>query len=337
MPNLPAILFKQGDNTLIDFSMNASELIKFAYYNPRELDREEGIQRDVKIRKLKEIAAYIESDNPVLANNIIINLQLNRLDLEVEDIFDNYHILFDKIYDKAEEKKIEKFAFVIDGQHRLRSFEYTDKDFPLNITAIINLSLAEVAEIFVKINYYQRPINKSHALDLLGISKEIFPEFYHLHNVVKKLNEDYESPFCNSIKMLGKGEGFVSQASFISALEKYKVIQTMENIGIPNDDEEMIYSILWIYFCSIKKTFSVAWGNKEYYLTKTVGIRSLIKLLKDFLITFTKKDIVFSIEDVDEKFSSINISLWKDAKVSTLIGEKGVNDLFRILKEKIGV
>ena len=303
---------------------------------PREFDREEGIQRNFKPVRSKAIAEYIDSDDSIMANNIIINLELRKINLTCAEVFNNNEFNIDKIISKAKELNypVNKIAFVIDGQHRLRAFDYTKiKNFNLIVTALVDLTLAEVAELFVKINYYQVPVNKSIVFDLLGINPKIFPEYFILHRIINRLNEELESPFFNQIKMLGMGNGFVSQATLISAIDKYKLQITIKNTKITTDEENIIYNILWIYFNTIKQQFLDLWNSNTSIITKSVGIRALIWLINDYIIEYQRKNKEFNLKNLTADFNKVNADFWDS--VSNYGGEKGVRIIYDNLKKII--
>jgi DGQHR domain-containing protein len=337
-----ALKFEQNERELLMFSIPAKDLVKISYFNPREIDRDTGIQRGFVPKRSKEIAKYIDSEEAVLANNIIINFELEKLGLNLEDVYNDRNKVLDlgKMIEKAnslknvDEKLKGKIGFVIDGQHRLRAFDYTEKkDFPLVVTALINLSLAEIAEIFVKINYYQKPVNKSLALDLLGISQDIFPQYYKLHKIVKILNEDIESPFYNNIRMLGIGKGFISQASIIGAIEKYKIEKTLKELGVtPN--EKVLYDVVWNFFGAVSNVFKGYWGEGKF-LSKTIGIRALIGLMNDMLKRFGREKIEFSSKEIEKHLKKIKPSVLEEAAKEGWGGEKGVKTLYDRLKKQL--
>lgn len=342
---IPCVKFEQSDFNILNFALEARILKDISYFNPREFDRETGIQRDYKAKKSRQIAEYINTEGAVLPNNIIINLELDKLGLKLEDVYEkgelDISIMIDKCskIKKVPEELKNKFAFVIDGQHRLRAFEFTNiKDFKLNVTSLIDLNLAQVAEIFVKINYYQRPINKSLVFDLLGISEKIFPEYYKLHRVIDKLNSDLSSPFYNNIKMLGSGDGIITQASLITAIEKYKIEEILKSIN-NEPSEKNIYNILWIFFTAIidKELFKSQWESNDFILTRSVGIRALIKLLGNILISFDKKKIDFNVNNVKEALKKIPGDLWSNQEIASYGGEKGVTALYSKLANYLGV
>lgn len=326
-----AIKIIQNEKPLLIFSIPAKELIDISYFNPRELDREKGLQREFKPTRSKDIANYINSEEAVLANDIIINLELDRYGLGLDEVYDdksgqlNLAILRKATQEESNGKKI---SFVIDGQHRLRAFSFTKtekKNFPLIVVALINLSLAEVAELFVKINYYQKPVNKSLVFDLLGISERIFPQYYVLHNVVKLLNEDIASPFYGRIKMLGLGKGYISQATLVTAIEKYKIEKVLEENGI-NPEEKVLYNVIWNFFKAVEETFSTYWGETKF-LSKTVGIRALFAVLSKVLKKAIEEHKKFSVEYVNSVLKNIDQSIFEKPGITEMGGEKGVRSL----------
>ena len=331
MSNLiPAILLEQNEKPILIFTIPAADLLNMAYFNPHELDREKGIQRSYKPERSRDIADYIDTDESVLANNIIINFELEKNGLSLGNIFDkkknilNLEILMNPLPGEN------KIAFVIDGQHRLRAFNFAKKkNFSLVIAALIDLSLAEVAELFVKINYYQKPVNKSLVLDLLGISGNIFPQYFKLHKIVDKLDTDIASPFYGNIKMLGLGKGYISQASIITSIEKYKLERILVNAKI-NASEEILYDIIWNFFKAVEKTFPMYWGSNKL-LSKTIGIRALFIVMGHVLSKSIKTKEVFSVSNIMKELSKIDQSIFTNRDIAGFGGEKGVRQLSDIM------
>ncbi len=336
---VPAIRVIQNEKDVFIFSLNAMFLLEITDCdNPRDVDKEEGIQRLFKKEKGMAIAKYIDNESPILPNNIIINLNLEKFKLTIDDVFINGFICFDKLIEQATKLEIsqKEIAFIIDGQHRLRAFEYTkEKNFPLIISAVINRSLAEIAEIFVKINYFQTPVSKSRALDLISLGENVFPEFKNHHELTKKLNDNLESPFYNKIKMLGLGDGIISQASFIDSLIKYKIIHTLNELSIPPFENDNLYSVLWVYFDVIKVKYIDCWKNLDSNLTKAFGIRALFKVLNDLINKYSAENKEFSTKNLNDTFKNIDNDFWYSEPVSKLGGEKGVTILYKLILDKI--
>jgi len=315
MKTIPAVKTRQNGKDILLFSLSAKSLREISYFNPNS-KVDEGKEA---LYRSKAIAKYIDSEDAFLANNIIINFDLNRLSLTLDNVFCNNQLDLQKMLEIANNTEPAhpslkgKVAFVIDGQHRLKAFDYTHKDMPLVVTAFINLTLAEVAEIFVNINYHQKPVNKSVVFDVLGISEDIFPQYFKLHKIVEKLHlDDIESPFYGKIKMLGIGKGFISQASLVTAIEKSGIEETIKKLqlsGEESDQEDVLYDVIWNFFKAVQEEFKDQWERKDSFLAKPVTIRALFLLMKDALKKIISEDKVFSVEEIRKYLRRINKEL----------------------------
>lgn len=312
-----AIQIHQDDKDFYLFKMKAGDLLSIAFVNPREIDRESGIQRTLKEARAKEIAEYIDSEGALLPNSIIINLQSK----------------FIKIGKDSLEIKSEKGStFVIDGQHRLKAFDYSKQnDFELPVSAFVDLSVAEIAEIFVKINYYQKPVNKSLVYDLLGISKKLFPDYVEAHEITKTLNLTIGSPWFNQIKMLGIGKGIITQATFITSLEENKILKNV--LGKFKIDEKI--KILSNYFEAIKQLFPQQWGHRGSIVSKSVGIHAFVKIFPNVFSNVVKNSGGFRVDAIIKYIAPIQKIQFDSEEISSLGGKKGVSTLAAKLTEQL--
>lgn len=314
---LKAIHVRQNERSFFLFKMKAGDLLNIAYFNRREIDRESGIQRPYNTSRSRDIAEYVDEEDSVLPNNIIVNLNKDLIKYSSGEL----EILHKK-----------NVAFVIDGQHRLRAFQYTAKqDFELPVSAFVDLSLAEVAEIFVKINYYQKPVNKSLVFDLLGISEDIFPEFVEAHKVTKILNETIGSPWFDSIKMLGVGKGIITQASFITALESNRILDSL----LSEFTLDQKVKILSNYFSAIKKLFPDKWGHRGSIIAKTLGFNAFVRFLPKVFKSVVKKTNGFKVDDIVKILKPLQHFNFEAENISSLGGIKGVKTLANLMEAEI--
>jgi DGQHR domain-containing protein len=310
------IKINQNERIFYLFKIYANDLLSVANYNPREIDRETGIQRTYKADRSKEIAEYIDSENSVLANSLIVNLN-------------SKYIKINK--DKLEISRIEKSVFIIDGQHRLRAFDFASKkEYELPVSGFVDLSVSEIAEIFVKINYYQKPVNKSLVYDLLGISPELFPEYFEAHKITKILNDNTESPWFGLIKMLGIGKGIITQATFITAIEENNILKDTLNDYTTNER----IKILSNYFSAIKLLFQKQWGHKGSIISKSVGYYAFIKIFPDVFNNVVNRTKGFKVNDIVEYLKPITEIDFESDDISSLGGKKGVATLAEKMKMK---
>lgn len=312
-----AIKVTQNEKEFYMFKIKANDLLDIAYFNPREIDRESGIQRPFKELRSKEIAEYIDSEDSVLPNNIIVSLK-------------SEFVNFNNGFLEIEQKK--DIAFVIDGQHRLRAFKYTSKgDFELPVSGFFDLSLSEIAEIFVKINYNQKPVSKSLVYDLLGISPEIFPQYYEAHEITKVLNETVSSPWFGLIKMLGIGKGIITQATFITALESNKVLDQV----LKEFSKEGKIIILSNYFQAIKELFPDQWGHRGYFISKSLSVNAMVRIFPKIFPIIVKEYNSFKVDIIKQFITNIKNIPFHSESITSLGGQKGVKTLSQIMDKCI--
>lgn len=200
----------------------------------------------------------------------------------------------------------DKYIFLVDGQHRYVALKelYEIKaieDFELPIVLLAEYDKFNQAEVFANINFNQKPVNKSLYYDIFGSLPSGNTDLKLAHFLARNLNEREESPLYRMIKMLGTGEGVVSQAFFVETVleifnnSRPNGLKSMLNFYKENDQ---LYTaalpILMNYFRFIKESFSEYWptpiDNKysSYHykdiLLKTSGIFSLLNLFSDAFI-----------------------------------------------------
>lgn len=337
---VPALHIKQNEYELFIFAIEAGTLYELAYFSTREIDRETGVERPHSQRRSTQIWNFLRSEDATLPNNIIVSLRYE------EKIGQGSKPQYDEGKKLLMLPKIPELAFVIDGQHRLRAFQHAKNqdpsllNFPLIVTAFIDLPLAKIAEVFVNINYYQKPVSKSLVYDLVGISPEVFPDFFSYHHVTRYFNDTLKSPWFCQIKMLGVGQGIITQATFIEALQENQILSLLEPL-----DEHSKINILWAYFEFLQQTFQKFWCNKAYNLCKSVGFHAqmkfLAKLLKEQRIQpeslkgLSREKIVSQIRHVI-RFDSFSNLDFGDNRIRSLVGKKGARELFNILV-KVGL
>lgn len=288
-------------------------------------------QRRIDNERLKDIQKYIiravsdEQNNVSLATlfptSMIIAMPLEEEELNVDG--DEINIEF------------KGNVFIVDGQHRLMAMLLlyktlldpntirTDRviymikyleDYKFNCTILVNFDLWEQGQVFVNVNFKQKPVNKSLYYEVFGSEyREGAPDdmrnqIYMAHCLVKELNELEKSPFRNRIKMLGTGKGYVSQAFFVESLLPFFKVRgiwwkTPINYNVSEGEYEGYLTELLSYFDVISKMFKDYWPKdddvKGTIICKTTGVGAWLRLLQyihgvseeDFArdIPFTKK------------------------------------------------
>lgn len=333
---IPAIEVKQGGDIFYIFTISAKKLLSISYTSERTKENKTGIQRGLRADRLIEIGKYLKggtSGNPILPNTIIVSLSSN-------SYFENGNI---NIFNNQNGE-----AFVVDGQHRLWSFQekYSgDTDFNIVVSSFIELPDEKKALIFKTINGKQRKINPSLVYDLIPMLKDknwVEFENWRSQEIVHFLNEDSRSSWNNKISMVGEPGKIISQSSFITAIKKLFKKNHLFSSDFNDFTEAVIQeNILVMYFNVIANSYSIEWDNKEYLISKYVGVSALLMLLEKIVFDLKEKEIVIINNEglsLNEeillpyilKLRQFNFSA-KDMKQEgkSFVGEGGVNELFK--------
>lgn len=261
---------EQSGMTFYSFVLNSKELRDMAYVSRREVGPR-GYQRYLSPKRLKEVGEYIKKPRATFPNSIIVNFGADRVRFEPGPDGKGGTLII---------PKEEKVAWVIDGQHRLYGFNYSEgREFDILVAAFIGLTISDQATIFKVINSTQKGVNPSLIYDLIDLTKDAEYLDERAHEIVKSLNADDDSPWKDMIKMIGRGKGLISQAAFIVELKK--VLQDTLFKEYPSGEQ---IKILKDYFATLEELFSTAWGSRKYVLCKTLGVAAVLMIMPKVLI-----------------------------------------------------
>lgn len=278
------------------------------YETEYEIANNDMYQRELNITHLKEVRQYLyETISSDINNNVYSALfPTSMLIAYTDDNVDNtlanrYEIEID----------LPTKFYIVDGQHRLAAMKslYDDvkdkedeksrniatyiKKYTFNCSILINYDLWEQARIFADVNFNQKRVNKSLYYEIYGSqyyenSSDWGKNYlYVAHNLVEFMNTFETSPLKGGIRMLGTGQGFVSQAFMVEALLKSismpRGIWFFDHTGIITKETYRHMSTELIsFFIVIRNTFEDLWpinGKHRSILLKTTGIGALIRLM----------------------------------------------------------
>lgn len=272
----------------------------------------EYYQRRIDNERLKEIQKFIirsisDEQNNVSLATLFPTSMIIAMPLEEEDV----HVDGDEI-----NIELKGNVFIVDGQHRLMAMlllyktlldENTIKtdrvkymikyleDYKFNCTILVNFDLWEQGQVFINVNFKQKPVNKSLYYEVFGSEyredsqDDKRNQIYMAHCLVKELNEQKNSPFRNKIKMLGTGKGYISQAFFVESLLpffKVKGIWWKNPIGynVSEEEYEGYLTELLSYFYAISEVFKKYWPAEDdvkgTIICKTTGVGAWLRLLQ---------------------------------------------------------
>lgn len=287
---VPAFEVKQGLKwPFYVTTLDSKVLLLLCTVSRREDDKERGYQRHFDQRRAEDIADFIDQRKGYIANNIIVNFSSG--------------VRFDENKGQLVIPNKENIAWVVDGQHRLFGLLRASRHMALSVTAFIGLPDNEAAKLFQIINSKQRPVSASLIYDLLELTKEGSPADLRGHDLVKRLNDDTESPWYAQIKMIGRGPGAISQAQFMRLLLPL-IRRTPSPAGVLSRlGFEEQYSYLRDYFKAVQRTYSKAWTGKGYVLTKSVGFGAIMLCFPPIFIDILSHNERFGEDAIAARFS----------------------------------
>ena len=199
-------------------SIKAEDLLAVSYSEPMqyidEFGNVKGSQRPKDEKRLKEIAKYIESVEMAFPNSIILAANYTEKGTISKDETERWQIIEDKncgTYRIRIPQKV-KLAAIIDGQHRLKAFEYVNdperfSNLQIVCSIYFDLPNSYQAFLFATINSNQKRVDRSLALEQFGYNVGEEPEKAWTPEKLavflsRKLNIDKElSPLYQHIKV----------------------------------------------------------------------------------------------------------------------------------------
>lgn len=257
---------------------------------------------------------------------------------------------------------LQRNIFIVDGQHRMMAMkslyeslkgslllldddqivlDYLEK-YKFNCVVLVNYDLWEQGQVFVNVNFKQKPVNKSLYYEIFGSDYDEDPSMwkrnhvYLAHTLTKVLNTHESSPYQGHIKMLGTGKGYVSQAFFVEALMRHFALGGIWSIyktRIKSDSDIRYMAVeLLSYFAAVKDVFKEYWPKEEddrgSIICKTTGTGAFVRLMYDIHQSATdkEKESLYhrNIGIADEYYQHVKEELNKVTKVQAdrYFGEK---------------
>ncbi len=185
--------------------ISAYDLLQIVETDPYRVDSEgkhTGIQRAVDEKRLSVISDYLKGVESSMPNSIIIGGNI----IDREEI--RWELTNEENNKYINAPKEVKNGVIIDGQHRLKAFEYVSvekqKEYELLCSIYLDLPNPYQAYIFATINMNQKTVDKSLAYDLYGYNlDEEKDESWSPEKVAvylsRTLNFDRDSIFYNHI------------------------------------------------------------------------------------------------------------------------------------------
>lgn len=206
---LHALKISQPYGDFFQVVISAADLLKCTYVNQAQVEDGEitGVQRKESTPRALDIAKFIDSDEAAFPNSIILSVNYDENDIPaLEENKWRFEPVDDCLYKLTIPNINLKLCSVIDGQHRLLGFSYSNnKDIQLPCSIYDALPPSGQASIFSTINFNQQKVPKSLAYRLFGyslddISRDYWPPDLLAVYFSEKFNKIEDSPFYNRLK-----------------------------------------------------------------------------------------------------------------------------------------
>jgi len=282
---VPAIQFRQNDNLLYTFIINGKKIPLFASIaRIKRGERQElaGYQRPQVISHIGEIRHYLESQNSMIPNAIVIAFDervkfIKTQSKGSENNFGHLEIPVD-----ADVHDADKAGWIVDGQQRMTAIQEANiPSFPMCVVGFIAADERAQREHFIRVNS-AKPLPK----DLID---ELIPETDALLDTTKEkrkfplklrnqLNHEENSPFKGRIKTPTTPSGYIAGTSVTRMLDNSLSNGVLFRYRrIASDDMPSMLAILINYWSAVRATFPGEWDLPpvKSRLTHGAGVISM--------------------------------------------------------------
>lgn len=306
-----ALKVLQSDNTpLYLFTLAAEEIDLVA--DVARISRDEagkliGYQRPEKQKHVKQIQEYLDSEDPLFPNGLILALppEVRWRSSRGPSTSDGLAVSGTLEIPIASDANGPRPAWIVDGQQRSLALSRTkNRRIPVPVAGFVAPTLEVQREQFLRVNTVQ-PLPS-------GLVTELLPEITRVPSarmatrklpsaLVDMLNQDGDSPFRGIIRRAStdadtKKSTYVTDTSLIEAIRESiespsGVLFPYRNIATGTTDTEGIRRLLIAYWGAVHDVFEDAWAKPatESRLMHGVGIRAMGRLM-DRVMTHVQDD-----------------------------------------------
>jgi len=286
---LPALEVHQGPTRILySFAVDGKKLPLFSTISRihRNDDADvAGYQRPEALSHISSIRRYLESDEPIIPNALVIafdkRVSFERTTPGVRHGEVCPGTLIIPLDDGEDE---DKPGWIVDGQQRSAAIrDARIKAFPICVTAFITDSDAEQRSQFILVNS-TKPLPKGLIHELLPTTTGTLPPTLQLRRfpatLLNRLNYDRDSPLRQMIHTPTNPEGVIKDNSILRMIESSisdgALYRFRNRINGEGDVDEML-NLLKSFWSAVKLTFPDAWNQppRRSRLMHGVGIVSM--------------------------------------------------------------
>ncbi len=315
---VPATRGTMGGDKYYTFLIKPSELLKIAYIShkaSRNVEDLDTYQRMLNPKRLKSIAKYIDKGGQ-FPTNIVVNIKDSKGmlfqpgDMKGDSPFGTLHL-----------PPRYATAWIIDGQHRLYGYAHSlraakqDDKTTFPVLAYEKLSPSKEAQLFVDINHQQVRVPKNLLIELHSNlkwdSEDPRDRILALRSrIILTLAQRKTSPINGRLKTEGTKKSFqrcLTVTNLNDGLDENKLLGEIKGAtfkpgplydsssGDPQKTLSKATDALSGYFSFFAASLPEHWDagdSRQGYLCTNLGIRALLKLLKEICNHLSKKESI---------------------------------------------
>lgn len=266
-----AAVLNQNGKELYCFGMNSTKLNQICYVTPRSQDNPDEIQRILRPGRAQEIGEYIKQANSLLPNAIVVSLTP-----EVKVSASGTSGI--KVLEFPAEEG--KYAYILDGLHRLAGFKYSDGvEFDMPVVAIHNADDALRGKIFADINSKQERVSDVQLLSIYYQIKELPADDTPVMDVIVALNTAPDSPLKGRIRTMDDDKGtWVTNY----ALKQFLSPHLTSGGVLATKTVAEKATIIKAYLTAVSNLWADAWGNRnKFNLCRPIGLEIVLSIFAD--------------------------------------------------------
>ena len=263
---LPAVEFDQAEGRrLYSFAVDAKLLPRFASISRVGRDDDaslQGYQRPEVGRHIRGIREYIESEDAMIPNGLVVAFDTRVTFEPLEDAGEGFSRHGFLVIPLDED---ERPGFIVDGQQRSAAVrDASVPQFPMSATAFITDSEDEQRTQFILVNS-TRPLPKSLITELLPTTVGHLPVALQRRQwpayLVEQLNFS-EGPFHARIRTATNPDGVIRDNSVLRMITNSLTEGGLYRFRDPQTgqgDEERMLEVLNNFWTAVEQTFPEAW------------------------------------------------------------------------------
>jgi DGQHR domain-containing protein len=272
---LPALEIRQGPKrVLYSFAIDGKVLPDIATVSRvrRGEDRNlNGYQRPEVLSHITQIRRYLESENPMIPNAVVIAFddRVRFEPAEVQPFGPSYSRVGTLIVPiDAALAEEDKPGWIVDGQQRTAAIREAEIErFPISVTAFITHHDQEQKEQFILVNS-TKPLPKGLIYELLPSTESKLPTLLQRRRfpayLLERLNYDIDSPLREMIQTPTNPEGVIKDNSILKMIENSLTEGALHRFRSPvtgTGDAEAMLLLLKRYWAAVRYVFASAWGG----------------------------------------------------------------------------